>query len=160
MSNACATQVRTYINGTLYATLSRASIRRAAASLGLAQLLHNAAARSSPTFARQIDFIQRQLSLDASAGDVTARGDRGEAASDDDAAPDGDAYADDGDDDACFEDAEEEHVGVTGAPDGAAAGNLAVGGDDTQGAGGGSAADVYGEELLATAYLAGPEEAK
>ncbi|GIL56324.1 hypothetical protein Vafri_11698 [Volvox africanus] len=79
-------QVHTYVNGTLYSIFSRASIREAALARGTPDLLERVAQSGRPPFAAQCQYILRQLYMpDLSDPEVDA--------SEDDAAPDGDADA-------------------------------------------------------------------
>ncbi|GLC64972.1 LisH domain-containing protein armc9 [Pleodorina starrii] len=77
-------QVHTYVNGTLYSVFSRAAIREAALARRTPELLEEVAQSGRPPFAAQCQYILRQLYMpDLSEPELEA--------SDDDAAPDGDA---------------------------------------------------------------------
>mmetsp|Transcript_25630 Transcript_25630/g.71669 ORF Transcript_25630/g.71669 Transcript_25630/m.71669 type:complete len:917 (-) Transcript_25630:266-3016(-) len=58
-------QVRTYVNGTLYSVLQKQPIRNAAQERGLGDFLQVVADNSEDVFARQIRYIQVQLSSTA-----------------------------------------------------------------------------------------------
>ena len=69
-------QVRTYVNGTLYSVLVRASLKARAQELGLAEALDALIEQSDETFARQISYILEQLSAPpAEDGDQAQSGD-------------------------------------------------------------------------------------
>ena len=59
-------QVRTYVNGTLYSVLVKASLKARAAEIGLPDSLKLLIEHSDETFARQINYILEQIDKDAS----------------------------------------------------------------------------------------------
>jgi hypothetical protein len=66
-------QVRTYINGTIYALLSRRAMRIRARSMGMEQVLMDMQGTSEPPFQEQIKCILQQLDLhDAAQDDARA----------------------------------------------------------------------------------------
>ena len=73
-------QVRTYVNGTLYSVLVRASLKERAQELGLAESLDALIEHSDETFARQISYILEQLAAPPAAeeDDAQSGGDDGD----------------------------------------------------------------------------------
>ena len=72
-------QVRTYVNGTLYSILVRASLKERAQELGLSDSLGALIEHSDETFARQIRYILDQLAAPPVAEDEEAPSDNEEA---------------------------------------------------------------------------------
>lgn len=57
-------QVRTYINGTLYSLLSRATLKEQARALGMPELLKDLLSHSEGQLTRQVRYIIDQLEAD------------------------------------------------------------------------------------------------
>ena len=129
------TQVRTYVNGTLYSVLTRPILKEQAMAMGMDEMLRLLMEHSQEQFRKQIEYILEQLSADVAATDGAAP----DAASDEE--DDEDVEADDDDE----EDAEEEEVDDESLP--------SPDGDGVGGGGGGGDAKC-GEELLLSLYLA------
>jgi hypothetical protein len=55
------TQVRTYINGTLYSILSRASLKERGMEIGIDEILRRLYDKSEENFQKQIEYILKQL---------------------------------------------------------------------------------------------------
>lgn len=68
MLESPSTQVRTYINGTLYSVLSRKAIREYCRSLKINERLSAIQSKSEEHFQRQIDHILQQLNCDEVGG--------------------------------------------------------------------------------------------
>ena len=62
-----STQVRTYVNGTLYSILVRTELKARAAEVGLADSLQELIKHSDETFARQISYILEQIEKEPTA---------------------------------------------------------------------------------------------
>ena len=55
------TQVRTYVNGTLYSVLTRPMLKEHAHAMGMQDILRSAMEHADDTFVRQIQYILEQL---------------------------------------------------------------------------------------------------
>ena len=139
------TQVRTYVNGTLYSVLTRPVLKEQAMAMGMDEMLRRLMGHSQEQFRKQIEYILEQLSAPPAASDgAEADGAASDEEDDEDVEGDDEEDEDADDDEEVDETLPPPDTSAGAAPAAAAAADGESRYPDTR----------SGEELLCSFYLA------